>query len=218
MRGPTTSPAASRSQAGDTGALLEAVLEPGDRVCLEGNNQKQADFLAQRAGCGRPGSGSTTCTWCSRCWRCPSISTCSSAASRSRLDFSLLRARRARGSPSWWRRAASRSARSTPTSSCSRRYFVDLTPQRGADRRAGGRRRRAISTPAPTPRTRRPSSRPPPSSGGIVIAQVNELRRHAAARRHPGRLGRLRRRRRRGPTTSSRCSRATRRRSPRSRC
>ena len=31
----------------DIGALLEAVLEPGDRVCLEGNNQKQADFLAR---------------------------------------------------------------------------------------------------------------------------------------------------------------------------
>ncbi|KAF1020378.1 MAG: Acetyl-S-ACP:malonate ACP transferase [Paracidovorax wautersii] len=29
------------------GTLLTAVLEPGDRVCLEGNNQKQADFLAQ---------------------------------------------------------------------------------------------------------------------------------------------------------------------------
>jgi len=28
-------------------ALLEAVLRPGDRVCLEGNNQKQADFLAE---------------------------------------------------------------------------------------------------------------------------------------------------------------------------
>jgi malonate decarboxylase alpha subunit len=27
-------------------ALLEALLEPGDRVCLEGCNQKQADFLA----------------------------------------------------------------------------------------------------------------------------------------------------------------------------
>jgi len=27
--------------------LLHAVLEPGDRVCLEGNNQKQADFLAE---------------------------------------------------------------------------------------------------------------------------------------------------------------------------
>ncbi|OAX57352.1 malonate decarboxylase subunit alpha [Xanthomonas graminis] len=28
-------------------ALLEAVIEPGDRVCVEGNNQKQADFLSQ---------------------------------------------------------------------------------------------------------------------------------------------------------------------------
>ena len=27
--------------------LLAAVLEPGDRVCIEGNNQKQADFLAR---------------------------------------------------------------------------------------------------------------------------------------------------------------------------
>src|SRR6185369_8935858 len=33
--------------AADAGALLERVLEPGDRVCLEGNNQKQADFLAK---------------------------------------------------------------------------------------------------------------------------------------------------------------------------
>ena len=31
----------------DVGELLHAVLEPGDKVCLEGNNQKQADFLAQ---------------------------------------------------------------------------------------------------------------------------------------------------------------------------
>src|SRR5512134_1387632 len=28
-------------------ALLERLLRPGDRVCLEGNNQKQADFLAE---------------------------------------------------------------------------------------------------------------------------------------------------------------------------
>jgi malonate decarboxylase alpha subunit len=33
--------------AGDVVALLEAIIEPGDRVCLEGNNQKQADFLAE---------------------------------------------------------------------------------------------------------------------------------------------------------------------------
>jgi len=32
--------------ADDAGALLEAVIEPGDRVCIEGNNQKHADFLA----------------------------------------------------------------------------------------------------------------------------------------------------------------------------
>jgi len=31
----------------DIVALLEAVIEPGDRVNLEGNNQKQADFLAR---------------------------------------------------------------------------------------------------------------------------------------------------------------------------
>jgi malonate decarboxylase alpha subunit len=30
----------------DVVALLEAVIRPGDRVCLEGDNQKQADFLA----------------------------------------------------------------------------------------------------------------------------------------------------------------------------
>ena len=28
-------------------ALLEGVIRPGDRVCLEGDNQKQADFLAE---------------------------------------------------------------------------------------------------------------------------------------------------------------------------
>jgi malonate decarboxylase alpha subunit len=30
----------------DATALLEAVIRPGDRVCLEGDNQKQADLLA----------------------------------------------------------------------------------------------------------------------------------------------------------------------------
>ncbi|MGC2164429.1 MAG: malonate decarboxylase subunit alpha [Gallionella sp.] len=33
--------------AGQIVQLLEAVIQPQDRVCLEGNNQKQADFLAQ---------------------------------------------------------------------------------------------------------------------------------------------------------------------------
>ncbi len=39
--------AGKQVQAAATGALLQALIEPGDRVCLEGNNQKQADFLAR---------------------------------------------------------------------------------------------------------------------------------------------------------------------------
>lgn len=35
-----------RVKAADATALLEAVIRPGDRVCLEGDNQKQADLLA----------------------------------------------------------------------------------------------------------------------------------------------------------------------------
>ena len=34
-------------EAADATLLLERLLRPGDRVCLEGNNQKQADFLAE---------------------------------------------------------------------------------------------------------------------------------------------------------------------------
>jgi malonate decarboxylase alpha subunit len=34
-------------EARDVVALLDAVIRPGDRVCLEGDNQKQADFLAK---------------------------------------------------------------------------------------------------------------------------------------------------------------------------
>ena len=32
---------------GDATAFLEAILEPGDRVCIEGDNQKHADYLAE---------------------------------------------------------------------------------------------------------------------------------------------------------------------------
>ena len=34
-------------KAEDTTALLEAVIHPGDRVCLEGDKQKQADHIAE---------------------------------------------------------------------------------------------------------------------------------------------------------------------------
>jgi malonate decarboxylase alpha subunit len=36
-----------RFEAHDAVAVLQELIEPGDRVCLEGNNQKQADFLSR---------------------------------------------------------------------------------------------------------------------------------------------------------------------------
>ena len=42
-------------QPADVTALLEAILQPGDRVCLEGDNQKQADFLAECLAKADPG-------------------------------------------------------------------------------------------------------------------------------------------------------------------
>ena len=36
-----------RFEARDAVAILEQLIEPGDRLCLEGNNQKQADFLSR---------------------------------------------------------------------------------------------------------------------------------------------------------------------------
>ncbi len=44
-----------RVGAKDATALLERLLQPGDRVCLEGNNQKQADFLARALAAVDPG-------------------------------------------------------------------------------------------------------------------------------------------------------------------
>lgn len=40
--------------AADAVAVLEALIAPGDRVCLEGNNQKQADFLSRSLACVDP--------------------------------------------------------------------------------------------------------------------------------------------------------------------
>src|SRR6266403_1619528 len=42
-----TTPAARCVPPDKAKAFLEAVIRPGDRVCLEGDNQKQADFLAE---------------------------------------------------------------------------------------------------------------------------------------------------------------------------
>jgi malonate decarboxylase alpha subunit len=45
-----------RVEAADATVLLEAVIRPGDRVCLEGDNQKQADLLAAALSAVDPGT------------------------------------------------------------------------------------------------------------------------------------------------------------------
>ena len=79
----------------DLQAFLEAVLRPGDRVCLEGDNQKQADLLARalaaadynrfrRPSCWRafppinaawPWQCSPWAWWSRRCWVPRSVAT-----------------------------------------------------------------------------------------------------------------------------------------------
>ena len=150
-------------QAGDAGALLEAVLEPGDRVCLEGNNQKQADFLASRTGCRRPrpgprpahgavGAGAARTSRRVRA-RHRGASSTSPSPARKAARLARLVGRR----PDRDRRHPHLSGAVRPLL---RRSDAAASPGRGA----GRRRRTATSTPAPTPRTRRPSSRRPPSS------------------------------------------------------
>lgn len=49
----------------DTVELLEAVIRAGDRINIEGNNQKQADFLAECL-CKVNKEKSIICIWCNR--------------------------------------------------------------------------------------------------------------------------------------------------------
>ena len=67
----------------DATALLEAVIRPGDRICLEGDNQKQADFLAARLAAAPIRNVCTTCMSCSPVVRaCPSTLICSRKGSQ----------------------------------------------------------------------------------------------------------------------------------------
>ncbi len=189
------------------------------RPRLPRRQQPEAGGLPRRSRSpGRPGAGARPAHGAVGAGAARRTSTCSSAASRaSSTSPSPARRPTRLAAPACTARKIEIGAIHTYLELFGR-YFIDLTPHVCADRRADRPTRTATSTPGPTPRTRRRSSRRPPSSDGIVIAQVERARRHGAARRHPRRLGRLRRARRRVRTSSSRCSRATRRRSPRSRC
>ena len=142
---------------------LEALLEPGDRVALEGDNQKQADFLSRALAQVDP-------------TRVHDLHMLISSISRpEQIDIfekrhrapDRLRLRRA-AEPA---RGAAARGRLLEVGAIHTyvelyaRMFVDLlrASRWSRPKRATGS---AISTPAPTPRTRPPSSRRPRSATG----------------------------------------------------
>ena len=161
----------------DTAAIvpaLQALLRPGDRVALEGNNQKQADFLSRSLAQVDPRVVHDLHLLISSISRPEHLDLFERGIARKaglRLRRPAERARRAAAGGG----APGGRARSIPTSSCTRACSSTSTPQRGAGVRRARPTPTATSTPAPTPRTRRPSSRPTAFRHGIVIAQVNEI-------------------------------------------
>ena len=153
--------AGKRVAAGDAVALLEASIEPGDRVCLEGNNQKQADFLAESlAGCDPARIHDLHLV--QSVLALPSHMELFERGIARRVDFSF-------SGPQATHLARLVQSRKIEIGAIHTylelfgRYFIDLTPHvcliaaQACDARA-------ISTPGPTPRTRRPSSRRPRSA------------------------------------------------------
>ncbi len=153
-------------------ALLEAVIEPGDRVCLEGNNQKQADFLAQ-ALVGVDPQRVHHLHMVQSVLALPEHLDIFERGIASRLDFSF-------SGPQGARLAQMASAGRIAIGAIHTylelfaRYFVDLTPQvalvaaHAAD--AEGNLYTGPNT-EDTPAIVEATA----FSGGIVIAQVNEL-------------------------------------------
>ena len=203
-----------RVPAGDAGALLEAVLEPGDRVCLEGNNQKQADFLA-RPGCRSTPARVHDLHMVQSVLALPEHLDVFERGIAAKLDFSFSGPQGARLAKLVGDGRIEVGAIHTYLELFGR-YFVDLTPQVAWSPRRPPTPP-ATSTPAPTPRTRRPSSRPPPSSAASSSPRSTRSSTRCRASTSPA-TGSTSSCRPAARTTSSRCSPAIRRRSPRSRC
>ena len=208
LRRVRTSPTAGCSRTERIVEALEALLAPGDRVALEGDNQKQADFLSRSLARVDPA-------------QVHDLHMLISSISRpEQLDIfetghraqDRLRLRRA-AEPAGGAAARGRQARGRRDPHLCRALRPDV---RRPDARAWrwSRPRRAtgsgnLYTGANTEDT--PTIVEATAfRDGIVIAQVNELVDDAAAGRHPGLLGRLRRRGRPAVRRSSRCSPATR--------
>ena len=153
--------------------LLEAVIQPGDRVCLEGDNQKQADFLSTALPAVDPAQGPRPAHGAvgARAAGAPRpVRARRGEAARLRL-FGPAVARSSRMLFGGKHRAR----RGPHLSRAVRPLLHRSHAARGADRALSAPTATATSTPGRTPRTRRPSSRRPPSRTASSIAQVNEI-------------------------------------------
>ena len=172
-------------------ALLEALIEPGDRVCLEGatTRSRPTSSRARSRRC-RP-SACTTCTWCSRCCRCRSTSICSSCGIASKLDFSFSGPQSQRLAQLLGQGKLQIGAIHTYLELFGR-YFIDLTPKvsliaaQSAD--AHGNLYTGPNT-EDTPAIVEATA----FKSGIVVAQVDEIVDALPRVDIPGRLGRFRR-------------------------
>ena len=155
-------------------ALLEAVLEAGDRVCVEGNNQKQADFLAAALARIEPGGHVRDLHMVQSVIALPEHLAVFERGLATRIDFSFSGPQGGRLAQLLTERKIQLGAIHTYLELFSR-YFIDLTPRVSLIA--------ALAADAAGNLYTGPNTEDTPAvveatafKNGIVIAQVNEIR------------------------------------------
>ena len=165
----------SKGKCVDTAAacsLLEAVIAPGDRVCLEGNNQKQADFLAQSLASLNP-QRVHGLHMVQSVLALPEHLDVFETGIASRLDFSFSGPQGVRLARLVEERRIALGAIHTYLELFAR-YFIDLTPQVALVAAQAADARGNLYT-GPNTEDTPVIVEATTFSGGIVIAQVNEI-------------------------------------------
>jgi malonate decarboxylase alpha subunit len=156
----------------DLTALLEALLRPGDRVCLEGNNQKQADFLAKALAACDPARVSQLHMVLS-CVTLPAHLDVFERQIARRLDYSYSGAQSARIARMLYSGQIELGAIHTYLELFAR-YFIDLTPDVALIAAVSADRQGNLYTGPNTEET--PTVVEAAAfHDGLVIAQVNEI-------------------------------------------
>ncbi|HEX4377424.1 MAG TPA: malonate decarboxylase subunit alpha [Steroidobacteraceae bacterium] len=158
--------------AGDITTLLESVLRPGDRVCLEGDNQKQADHLARSLAACDPSKVSDL-HMVQSCITLPSHLDVFERKIARRLDYSFSGPQGARMARMLYAGQIEIGALHTYLELFAR-YFIDLTPDVALIAAVSADRKGNLYT--------GPNTEDTPTiveatafHDGIVIAQVNEI-------------------------------------------